>query len=265
MKKIGFIGMGNMGYAILQGVLSKYAKEDLIFSSKSQEKKERIKTKTGVDYTEGNASLAKNCEILVLAIKPQMYDTVFLEIAKDMPSGQVVISLAPGKSIDELKSKLGDDKRIVRAMPNTPALLGESMTGISWIADEFSKVEKEGLIALFDSFGKSVVVEERLMDAVVSVSGSSPAFAYMFIDALADAGVKYGLKKSEAIQMAAQTLLGSAKMVLKSGEHPVVLKDKVCSPGGTTIAGVAALEESGFRASILAGAEAVYRKCTKIK
>ena len=248
MKKIGFIGMGNMGYAILQGVLSKYAKEDLIFSSKSQEKKERIKTKTGVDYTEDNASLAKNCEILVLAIKPQMYDTVFLEIAKDMPSGQVVISLAPGKSIDELKSKLGDDKRIVRAMPNTPALL-----------------EKEGLIALFDSFGKSVVVEESLMDAVVSVSGSSPAFAYMFIDALADAGVKYGLKKSEAIQMAAQTLLGSAKMVLKSGEHPVVLKDKVCSPGGTTIAGVAALEESGFRASILAGAEAVYQKCTKIK
>lgn len=116
-------------------------------------------------------------------------------------------------------------------MPNTPALLGESMTGISWIADEFSKVEKEGLIALFDSFGKSVVVEERLMDAVVSVSGSSPAFAYMFIDALADAGVKYGLKKSEAIQMAAQTLLGSAKMVLESGEHPAVLKDKVCSPG----------------------------------
>ncbi len=265
MKKIGFIGMGNMGYAILQGVLSKYAKEDLIFSSKSQEKKERIKAKTGVDYTEDNASLAKNCEILVLAIKPQMYDTVFLEIAKDMPSGQVVISLAPGKSIDELKSKLGDDKRIVRAMPNTPALLGESMTGIAWIADEFSKVEKEGLIALFDSFGKSVVVEERLMDAVVSVSGSSPAFAYMFIDALADAGVKYGLKKSEAIQMAAQTLLGSAKMVLESGEHPAVLKDKVCSPGGTTIAGVAALEESGFRASILAGAEAVYQKCTKIK
>jgi len=106
MKKIGFIGMGNMGYAILQGVLSKYAKEDLIFSSKSQEKKERIKTKTGVDYTEDNASLAKNCEILVLAIKPQMYDTVFLEIAKDMPSGQVVISLAPGKSIDELKNSI---------------------------------------------------------------------------------------------------------------------------------------------------------------
>ena len=154
---------------------------------------------------------------------------------------------------------------MVRAMPNTPAMLGEGMTGISCREGSCTEEEKETVRDIFSSCGRVEMVEERLMDAVGCVSGSSPAFVYMFIEALADGGVKYGLPRKTAYAMAAQTVLGSAKMILETGKHPGQLKDEVCSPGGTTIAGVSALEEYGLRNALIKAADACYEKTQSMK
>lgn len=214
---------------------------------------------------ESNAELANNVKYLVLAVKPQMYNQVIKNIENVITKEHVVISLAPGISIDYLADMLGFDSRVVRAMPNTPALLGEGMTGVSYDASLFSLTEKEALDKIFQSFGKYTVVEERLMSAVVCASGSSPAYVYMFMEALADSVVKYGISRKDAYEMAAQTVMGAAKMVLETKKHPAELKDAVCSPGGTTIAGVSALEEWGFRNSIIKATDACYAKAENIK
>lgn len=178
---------------------------------------------------------------------------------------QVIISLAPGISIQDIGARLGGGVRVVRAMPNTPALLGEGMTGVAYEAGMYSDEEKEEISLIFSSCGRMELVEERLMDAVGCVSGSSPAFVYMFIEALADSGVKYGLPRKTAYAMAAQTVMGSARMVLETGKHPGQLKDEVCSPGGTTIAGVSALEEHGLRSAVIKAADACYEKTQRMK
>lgn len=265
MAKFGFIGMGNMGYAILKGLLQAYTKEEIIFTDVNRERAEQVAKETGAGYAESGALCAQEAEYVVLAVKPQYYNGVLEEIRPVLEEGQKVISIAPGISIDSLKEKLGQDKRIIRAMPNTPALLGEGMTGVCYDKEKFSEAEQKEIQVFFQSFGKMHLVEERLMNAVVCVSGSSPAYVYMFIEALADSAVKYGLPRDAAYEMAAQTVLGSAKMVLETGEHPGMLKDKVCSPGGTTIAAVSALEECGFRSAVIKAADACYEKCTNIK
>lgn len=265
MAKIGFIGMGNMGYAILKGLLKVYTPEDLIFTDVNQKRMEQVSEETGVAHTVDNGACAGQADYVILAVKPQYYPPVLKEIAPVVRKEQIVISIAPGITIDQLKEQLGADKRIVRAMPNTPALLGEGMTGVCYDAALFSIEEKDTIRGIFQSFGRMEVVEERLINAVVCVSGSSPAYVYMFIEALADSAVKYGLPRDMAYRMAAQTLVGSAKMVLETGEHPGKLKDQVCSPGGTTIAGVSALEEYGFRNSVIKASDACYEKCSNIK
>ena len=163
----------------------------------------------------------------------------------------MVISLAPGQTISSLKERLGDEIRVVRAMPNTPAMLGAGMTGIAFGTDPFTEEEKEQICAVFKSCGGVELIEESQMEAVGCVSGCSPAFVYMFIEALADSGVKYGLPRKTACEMAAQTVLGSAKMVLETGMHPGELKDMVCSPGGTTMEAVRVLEQHGFRSAVI--------------
>lgn len=265
MAQIGFIGMGNMGYAILKGVLKEYRAEEIIFTDVNQSRMEQVSEETGVSFVESNTECANQAKYVVLAVKPQFYDQVLKNIANILTKDKVVISIAPGFTIDNLKDALGIDKRIVRAMPNTPALLGEGMTGICYDAQVFNEEEKETIQKFFESFGKVQIVEERLINAVVCVSGSSPAYVYMFIEALADSGVKYGLPRDAAYKMAAQTLIGSAKMVLETGEHPGKLKDQVCSPGGTTIAAVSALEEFGFRNAVIKASDACYEKCGNIK
>ena len=228
MAKIGFIGMGNMGYAMLKGALAAFSPSDIIFSSPDREKCERISSETGVEES-------------------------------------VIISIAPGITIASIKNALGSNIRVVRAMPNTPALIGEGMTGVAYNASDYSFDERDVIDKFFTSFGKVVYVDEKLMDGVVCASGSSPAYVYMFIEALADSVVKYGIKRDDAYKLVAQTVLGSAKMVLESGEHPAALKDKVCSPGGTTIQAVSALEENGFRNALIKATDACYDKCTSIK
>lgn len=262
MAKIGFIGMGNMGYAMLKGALKLYSPSEIIFSCPDAEHCEAVKKETGVEYAGSNAECANNAKYIVLAVKPQVYDTVLKNIHDVVTGEHVIISLAPNKSLAEVTKSLGTDKRVVRAMPNTPALVGEGMTGISYDAKIFTFEEKEMINQFFNSFGKVQVVDEKLMSAVVCASGSSPAYVYMFIEALADGVVQYGIPRKQAYEMVAQTVLGSAKMVLETGEHPGELKDKVCSPGGTTIKAVAALEANGFRNALIKASDECYKKCT---
>lgn len=265
MAKIGFIGMGNMGYAILKGLLKVYDKEEIIFTDVNRERCGQVSEETGVASAADNAQCAVSAKYIVLAVKPQFFAPVLSDIAGILTKEHIIISIAPGITVDSLKEKLGSDKRIVRAMPNTPALLGEGMTGVCYEPSLFDAEEQETIKAFFESFGKMQIVEERLMNAVVCVSGSSPAYVYMFIEALADSAVKYGLPRDAAYKMAAQAVVGSARMVLETGEHPGALKDKVCSPGGTTIAAVSALEEYGFRNAVIKASDACYDKCTNLK
>lgn len=265
MAKIGFIGMGNMGYAILKGLLQVYEKEDIIFTDANPGRLAQVTEETGVKHVQSNAECANNCKYLVLAVKPQYYDSVLKNIVNVLKPYHVVISIAPGITVAKLQGTLGADRRIVRAMPNTPALVGEGMTGVCYEPALFEPEEIDTIATIFQSFGKMKVVEERLMNAIVCASGSSPAYVYMFIEALADSAVKYGLARADAYEMAAQTVLGSARMVLETGMHPGVLKDNVCSPGGTTIAAVSALEEHGFRNAIIKAADACFERCENIK
>ena len=170
----------------------------------------------------------------------------------------------PGFRKEDLKLELGKDRRIVRAMPNTPAMIGEGMTGLCCNREEFSDLELNVLEKLFSACGRVEFIDEKLMDAVVCASGSSPAFAYLFIEALADGAVRCGMPRNQAYIFAAQAVKGAASMVLETGEHPGLLKDRVCSPAGTTIEGEAALEEYGLRNAVLKGAEAVLKKCREM-
>lgn len=265
MAKIGFIGMGNMGTAIMKGLLKTFCPEEILFSSAHKEKMEKITAETGVPHAGTNRECAEQVKYLVLAVKPQMLPGVFDEIRDVVTRDQVIISIAAGYTISDLTEGLGGNVRVVRSMPNTPAMVGEGMTGLCYDEELFTEEEKQVVETFFTSFGKMERVEERLMDVVGSASGCSPAYVYMFIEALADGCVKNGLPRQTAYRMAAQAVLGSAKMVLETGKHPGELKDMVCSPGGTTIEGVAALEEGGFRSAIIKACDANYEKNKKLK
>lgn len=265
MSKIGFVGMGNMGYAMLKGALNVFSPDELIFTDVNEARCNSVSKETGVEFYESNAECANNAKYVILAVKPQYYDQVIKNIKYAVTEEQVIISIAPGITIEELNTKLGADRRIMRLMPNTPALLGMGMTGITYRPELFSDLEKETVNKLLTSFSKVEYVEERLMSAVTCASGSSPAYVYMFIEALADSVVKYGIPRDKAYEFVAQTVKGAAEMVLVTKEHPGKLKDQVCSPGGTTIAGVAALEEYGFRNAIIKATDACYAKAENIK
>ena len=198
----------------------------------------------------------KNNEIIVLGVKPQFFPEVLNVIKENTFKGQIIISLAPGVTIEYLRTSTGGKTKIVRTMPNTPAMVGEGMTAICYGTDDFTPDEKLLVNNIFTSVGRIVELPERLMDAPVVASGSSPAFMYIFMEALADGAVKFGIPRAQAYEMVAQTMIGAGKMLLETGEHPGKLKDNVCSPGGTTIAGVAALEESGFRNAIIKACDA---------
>lgn len=261
MSNIGFIGAGNMGYAMLKGALSSISPENVGVTDRSFDKAESIAQETGVRHFESNADCVKNCKYVVFSIKPQVYENVVDEIRKYVDDSKIIISLAPNVSIEMLNGMFGKNVRVVRLMPNTPALVGEGMTGYCYDDALFNEEEKTFLADIFNSFGKAVKVSEKIMSAVVCASGSSPAYVFMFIEALADSVVKYGMSRDDAYTFVAQTVLGSAKMVLESGEHPGVLKDRVCSPGGTTIRAVEKLEECGLRNALFKATEACYNKC----
>lgn len=259
--KIGFVGCGNMATAIIKGILKNdIFGEDEIMASVATE--ESLKTKTdelGIVMTRDNKQVAESSDIIVLAVKPQCYEDVILSIKAYIRPEQIVISIAPGKTTEWMEDKFGRPVKLVRTMPNTPALVGEGMTGVcrnSYVTDE----EYAEVFKIMESFGKAEDVSETLMDVVVSVSGSSPAYIYMIIEAMADGAVADGMPREKAYKFAAQAVYGSAKMVLETGMHPGELKDQVCSPGGTTIEAVSVLEEKGVRSAIIEAMRACVKK-----
>lgn len=262
--KFGFIGAGNMGFAIMKGLAKSFLPGDITFYEKNGQRAEDVAASVGAEPAKSGLACAASSKYVILAVKPQQLGVAVQEIRQGVSKEQVLISIAPGVSIADLKEQFGEDCRVVRAMPNTPALVGEGMTGVCYDPALFSEEEQELLRSFFVSFGKMALVEEKLINAVVCVSGSSPAYVYMFMEALADSGVKYGLPRKAAYEMAAQAVLGSAKLLLETGQHPGVLKDQVCSPGGTTIAAVEALEEYGLRNAVMKGCDACYAKCENI-
>lgn len=264
MKQIGFIGTGNMGSAMMKGCLSVFAPEALTFFEVSDEAAARTEAAMNVKRTASLDEMVAEVKYIVMAVKPQVYPVVLASLKGKISKEQVLISIAPSYSIQMLKDALGEEVRVVRAMPNTPAMVLEGMSGVCFSEDAFTAEEKDTVVMYFSSFGKMEIVPEHLINAVTVASGSSPAFVYMFIEALADSAVRYGMPRDKAITFAAQAVMGSAKMVLETKEHPGKLKDNVCSPGGTTIDGVAVLERKGLRSAVIDACEAVYNKCTSM-
>lgn len=263
--KIGFIGCGNMATAIIKGMLSHglVSAEDIVVSNKTEEGRIRSEKNLGVRAVCCNNEVVKVSEILVLAVKPQFLKEVLSEVKDDVQESQLIVSIVAGKTISWLEEEIGIDKKIVRLMPNTPAMVGEGMTSIS-LNTNVSEEEVELVKQITECFGKNEVVPERLIDPVMSLSGSSPAYVFMLLEAMADAGVADGMPRKQAYRFAAQAVLGSAKMLLETGMHPGELKDMVCSPGGTTIEAVGVLEKRGFRSAVFEAMRACVEKGRKL-
>ena len=259
MYPLGILGVGNMGEAILRGVLKGGAiRADQVAIFDTNDKKATALTaELGVVASNALTSLIEDCEMILLAVKPNVIGGL-LDRHRALFHKKAVISIIAGWSCERLSDNLPQDARILRVMPNTPAMAGEGMI-VFEKGDTLSEAEKLFATSLFAAVGRVESVDPVLMDAVTGLSGSGPAYVFLFAEALADAGVQQGLPRSIAYTLAAQTLLGSAKMILETGCHPGVLKDQVCSPGGTTIDAVAKLEKCGFRGAVIEAVEA----CTK--
>lgn len=258
--KVGFIGCGNMATAMIKGILGSGAveKTEIMASDLAPMAEKKITEEMGILYGESNVGVTEFADVLFLAVKPQYYADVIAEIKDAVREDEIIVTIAPGKTLEWLGRQFGRELKIVRTMPNTPAMVGEAMMALCKNA-KVTDAELESVCRLCGSFGKTECISEGLMDVVVGVSGSSPAYVFMFIEALADAAVADGMPRAQAYKFAAQAVLGSAKMVLETGKHPGELKDIVCSPGGTTIEAVRVLEEKGLRSAVFEAAKA----CTK--
>jgi len=254
---IGFLGAGQMATALALGWTEAglLHVERSVASDPNPEAFERFRSTTGITASASNANVMKKCSVLILAVKPQILPGLYEEIRPLLKPDQLVVSIAAGITLAQLQNGLGENTRIVRVMPNTPALVSQSATGFACGA-KASAEDADLVDTLFRSLGVAFRLPEHLLDAVTGLSGSGPAYAYQFIEALSDGGVKMGLPRDVATKLAAQTILGAAKMVLQTGLHPAALKDAVASPGGTTIAGLHALEKGGFRAAAINAVEA---------
>ncbi len=255
MKKyqLGFIGCGNMGRAMMSGALEKEwtTAERVVIHTHHKETMDTLAAQYGVAVADSNRALAENADIIVLAVKPNIYADVLADVREVLTEGQIVLAIAPAYSIASIAALVQNEGvRVARAMPNTPAQIGKGMAGLAF-SDNMTGAERALVQSFFESFGKVAVVREDAMHAVGSVSGSSPAFVYMVIEGMAEGAIKLGIPAKDAYTFAAQSVLGAAALVLETGEHPAVLRDAVCSAGGTTIAGVAALEASGFKGAIM--------------
>ena len=266
INTIGMIGTGNMGSAILRGIVdASYVKASQIiaFDASSRRMNELEEDIPGILLARDCLEVAEKADLIILAVKPIYVKDVIGEIHSAL-NGKAVLSIAAGWTVNMLENALyGTSATYLRVMPNTPALVGEGMTALC-DNTTFSKEDFNYAKGIFDSIGKTKVLPERLFDGVVAVSGSSPAYVYMMIEAMADAAVKEGIPRVYAYEMAAQSVLGSALMVLSSGTHPAALKDAVCSPGGTTIEAVEELERKGFRAAIMDAMDACARKSREL-
>lgn len=263
--KIGFIGLGNMAKAMIGGILAKGMAEplEILGYAKTEATRKVVKETYGICILKDNAAVAAQADVLILAVKPQMFGEVIPQLKENVRGDALIISIAAGKTMAQIQEAFGRDLKIVRCMPNTPAMVGAGCSGVcrnGLVSDE----EMEQCMTLLQSFGMAQEVPERLMDAVGGVSGSSSAFVFMFIEALADGAVKARMPRNQAYRFAAQAVYGSAKLMLETGKHPAELKDMVCSPGGTTIEGVQKLEETGLRSAVMGAVEACVEKSKKM-
>lgn len=261
--RIGFIGAGNMASSLLQGMLDAkmLTPSEAMVSDKDTDKLKAWHD-CGVTVTEDNAEVVGKSDVIVFAVKPNVLPAVLQEISPS--DDKIFISIAAGVTLDFLENRLGSDQKIVRTMPNTPAMVGCGMTVISPNAN-LNETERQEVLALFQSVGEALILPEKELEIATALHGSSPAYVYMMIDAMADAGVRYGLTKANALKLAAKAVEGSAKMVLKTGIHPEQLKDNVCSPGGTTIAAVTELERCGFRSALQSAVDACVKRNQEMK
>jgi pyrroline-5-carboxylate reductase len=264
-RTIAFLGAGNMAEALIKGMLRAQTSTptSIVATARRAERVEQLHKTYGIRTTLDNLAAAQQADVVVLAVKPQAMDKLLVQIASAIDHQKLVISIAAGVPIAALERKLGAGARIVRAMPNTPALVGAGACALA--GGEHATPEDLALAAsLFDAVGLTTVVEEALLDAVTGLSGSGPAYVFLVIEALSDAGVKVGLPRYTALKLAAQTVLGAAKLLIETGSHPGQLKDQVTSPGGTAIAGLHTLEAGGLRTTLINAVEAASRRAREL-
>ena len=264
--KLGFIGAGNMGSAIVGGVIRAglFGASDIIVSDAYQPMLDKMRDTHGVSITNSNTEVAGQVDVLFLAVKPNIYEAVIKEIREGVKPGAIVVTIAAGQTLAGLTEKFQNPGvKIVRTMPNTPALVQQGMTAVC-PAQNLTEEDRQLVLKIFNSIGKAELLPEYLFDAYTGVAGSGPAYVFMFIEAMADGGVLHGLPRDQAMKFAAQTVLGSAEMILSGSGHPGFLKDAVCSPGGTTIEAVAALEKNGLRNAVISAVSACAEKSLKM-
>lgn len=262
---IGFIGLGNMAKAILGGILHRQivSADDIYGAAPTQETRDRVQADYGIHVTPSNIEAAKAADVVILAVKPVVLPVVLEEIIDVVDDSKLIISVAAGKTTKWISDYFPKPVKIVRCMPNTPALVGEGCSAVCK-NENVTEQDLKTAMNIISSFGLAEVIPENLMDVVGGVSGAAPAYVFMFIEALADAGVKGGMPRRQAYRFAAQTVMGSARLMLETGRHPAELKDMVCSPGGTTIEGVEALEKRGFRAAVMEAIDACVEKSRRL-
>ena len=263
-RRWGFLGAGKMATALIRGMIRDGTPPESILASDPDPKaRASLLGESGVSTFDSNEAVIRDVDVVVLAIKPQMMAGVLAEIRPWITAEHLVISVAAGVTLGTLADGLGLDRRIARAMPNTPALVGEGAAAYC-LGSAVQPGDDSIVAGCLEAVGKSFRVPESLLDAVTGLSGSGPAFVYVMIEALADGGVRVGLPREIALALAAQTVLGSARMVLETGQHPGYLKDQVASPAGTTIAGLHALERGGVRAALMNAVEAAYARSVEL-
>lgn len=264
-KKIGIIGTGNMGQALIDGLLHSRSSvpENIICSDVKKEKLKSVREKYGITSKTNNPDVVKASDIIIYAIKPQIMTRILKETADYLDSSKIIISIAAGVPLSAIESCLNKELRLVRVMPNIAAFVREGASAIA-PGRHTSEADLKIAKAVFDSVGKSVIIEESLMDAITGLSGSGPAYIFLIVDALADAGVKMGIARDDALFLSSQTVLGAAKLLMDTKEHPGKLKDKVTSPGGTAIAGLHTLEEGGLRTTLINAVEAATNRAKEL-
>ncbi len=264
-KKIGFIGSGNMARAMIKGLLksNRITNNNIYVSNVNENSLKEIQYLFDVNITTSNENLAKECDVIFLCTKPNKYQYICNSINNFVDTSKIIISIAPGQSIEIVSNYFNREVIVFSSMPNTPSKVLMGMSAVC-APKNTTPEETEFVLNLFKCFGDAELIDESLMNAVIATSGSSPAFIYMLIEAMADASVSMGMPRDKAIKFSANAVLGSAKMVLEDDDHVAKLKDNVCSPGGTTIKGVLKLEETGFRQSIQQAMQEVYNKANQM-
>ncbi len=264
-KRLAFLGAGNMGSALIQGIIGNklVAAVDIWVTDVEQQRLQYLSDNYGINIASNNQAAVSQADVIVLAVKPQQLGSLLDEIASAVDDSKLIISIAAGITLSYLQSHLGDTTRIIRVMPNMPALVGAGMTalcvGSAAQPDDLRLAED-----VFRCVGEVSIVKENLMDAVTGLSGSGPAYIMVVIEALADAGVKLGLPRDTALKLTTQTVLGAAQLLKEKGVHPAQLRDMVASPGGTTIAGLFALDQGGLRAALIEAVEAATRRSKEL-